>query len=145
MNAAAEGECAALRLVIAGFGNQTAPSNAEKRLLWVSAFELYRDKLAAGAALKKLRRSLVNFLSGRAPWLASSTRAGSPHALRTNFQRKYAEWLAAGCPPAIGDRRSTDSGNWRAPGLGEADRGQINRPCRAFLRWTCRAGVARID
>ena len=83
-----------LRQTIESFTAPAAPSAAEKAFLWSQTFEL-----VAGAQSKTerkaMRRELVKFLSRHVPALAENS-----HALRVNFDRKFARWQEHGKTPA---------------------------------------------
>ena len=84
-----EADFKALRDTIQSFADPTAPSAAEKAALWSEAFELVAPLVKRER--KAVRRALVKFLAHHAPWLAENA-----HALRVNFERKFARWQEQG-------------------------------------------------
>lgn len=93
-----------LRETIQSFTDSAAPSAAEKSALWSQAFELVAP--IAKRERKAVRRALVKFLTRHAPTLADNE-----HALRVNFERKFARWQEQGeSPAAIMDGRELKRG-----------------------------------
>jgi len=107
-----------LQEVIGMFKNPAAPLDAEKDYLWLRAFELFEEEVAAGKARKKIKNALVRFLARKAPFMAASA-----NALRVTFNRKYGRWLGSDrAPAALQDGRKEKSGFHRAPELKPQDR-----------------------
>lgn len=82
-----------LRETIQSFTDPAAPSAAEKAALWSQAFALVAP--LAKRERKNVRRELLKFLVRHAPTLAENA-----HALRVNFERKFARWKEQGETPA---------------------------------------------
>ncbi|HOC57903.1 MAG TPA: hypothetical protein PKI20_19950 [Verrucomicrobiota bacterium] len=107
-----------LRDVIGTFKNPAQPGAAERAYLWLRAFELFEEKIAAGKPRKKVKSGLVRFLARNAPFMAASA-----EALRVAFNRKYNHWIESGrAAVALQDGRSEKSGFHRAPELKAEDR-----------------------
>ncbi|MFO1487838.1 MAG: hypothetical protein U1F65_05110 [Verrucomicrobiota bacterium] len=110
-----------LRQVFAGFKDSAAPTAAEKECFWIRCFEVFESEISSGQKFKKVRLALLKFLNARAPFLADGK-----DALRVSFKRKYEAWLKADRRSiALQDRRSKNSGNHRAPMLGDEDRDKL--------------------
>lgn len=107
-----------LREVISTFKNSVAPTDSELEYLWLRSFELFDERVAAGAPAKKTKGRLIRFLMSSAPL------SGVSHeAMRKAFNRKHERWIQADrLPQALQDCRRAKSGFHRAPELSAADR-----------------------
>ena len=115
--------------MIGTFKNPAEPTGAEREYLWLRAFELFEEKLAAGRAPKKVKSALVKFLARNAPFLATSA-----DALRLAFWRKYGRWLKSERDAlALQDGRKERSGYHRAPELKARGPRCSDCPCGAEL------------
>lgn len=104
-----------LRETIQSFTDPTAPNAAEKAALWAQCFELVAP--LSKRERKAKRRALVNFLARHAPWLAENE-----HALRVNFERKFARWKEQGeTSSALLDGRALKLGKPTAPPIPQDD------------------------
>ncbi len=115
---AVQSEYRELQDIIGTFKSPARPADAEKAYLWLRAFELFEEKLAAGKPRKKVKNGLVIFLARNAPFLAASA-----DALRVAFNRKYSRWTESDRAAAVlQDGRGEKSGWRRAPELKAEDR-----------------------
>lgn len=104
-----------LRATIQAFTDPANPSHAEKAALWAQCFELVAP--LSKRERKAQRRALVKFLARQAPWLAENE-----HALRVNFERKFARWQEQGeTSAALLDGRVLKLGIPAAPPIPQED------------------------
>lgn len=112
---------AELQTVIAQFKEPNKPTVEESGYFWTRIFEHFEERLAQRKAPGKTRRTLLEFLFARAPFLAESR-----EGLRKQFARKYAAWTTGGrVPSAVTDKRPVQSGRFRKPELSPDDRDVI--------------------
>ena len=106
---------------ITSFKDPKNPTPAEAAMLWQYTFEEFERMIADGKSARKVKRRLLNFLCVKAPFIASG-----PHAIRRQFERKLARWIAGDrLPGAIEDQRPKKSGWHRAPNLTQEDQDKI--------------------
>ena len=103
--------------LVRSFARPGPATDAEKVLLWQSVFDRFEDLQAEGCGAKDARRSLVDFLTAHAPFLAANR-----ESLQALFKYKHARWKAGGClPSALADRRA-DANAARRLSLSEEDK-----------------------
>lgn len=119
--AAVKDEFCELGQLIQAFTNPLTPSGEEIENFWVRAFELFDQRIEAGAHSKKTRIALRKYLISKAAFLAKNGQA-----LRVAFKRKYDHWCHSDRKSAaLCDQRKVNSGNHRAPEISTEDRDEI--------------------
>jgi len=129
-----------LREVINGFKNPTQPTAEEREYLWLRTFEIYDEKVDAGAPGKKTRLALRAFLIRNAPFLAENA-----EALRVSFKRKHSRWLQQErTPAALKDAAAPSIRKSSRARIDDGRSGQIDCSCSFQLRRMCQPGLARV-
>ncbi|HTD65327.1 MAG TPA: hypothetical protein VK846_02200, partial [Candidatus Limnocylindria bacterium] len=102
--------------VLSSFANPLKPTSDELSLFWTLVFEQYERGLEEKKK-RDVKGSLLAFLFTAAPVLSDTA-----SALKRQFNRKHSRWVADGRKPsAVADRRSTNSGRFRAPVMSAED------------------------
>lgn len=103
--------------IIDGFADPRQPKLTEEITLWLRAMDGIKAQIESGVSVAVAKREMTKLLFTRLPAIAKTE-----NALRKQIDRKWRAWESSnGAASAVGDRRGTDSGFWRAPELSDPE------------------------